>query len=568
VESERCQMINSAFYSLPKRVEEEVSRVLQLWKSEQRVKRLWQKDTSLWTGKDESNWLGWLEICSKELKDLEKYKAFAEEASEFDSIILLGMGGSSLCPEVLANTFERKNFRILDSTVPAQIKLVEQGFDLGRTLFIVASKSGTTLEPNCFEQYFYEKVSSMVSPAGKNFVAITDPNSKLQALAESKAYRKIFLGEPQIGGRFSALSVFGMIPASAMKIDVEDFLQKSLSMVEACRNELPEENPGVVLGAVLGVCHALGKDKLTIFSSPEISSLGAWLEQLIAESTGKQSVAIIPIDREPLLEEVEGYSDDRVFVYLTLKGVQTSDELFNRLAVSGYPIIKIELESKMHLGQEFFRWEFATAVAGSIMKINPFDQPDVESAKIEARKLMSEYAKSGVLPHQEPVSEFDGIKLFTSSEYAQFLRRKFDKEQSLEAYLREHIANIQQGDYFAILAYLEMSNENEETLQKIRKKVLQRELCATCLGFGPRFLHSTGQAYKGGANNGVFLQITCDDEEDIAIPSQGYTFGLVKMAQARGDFQVLLDRNRRALWIHLSRKDHLEKIYKAIENLA
>jgi transaldolase/glucose-6-phosphate isomerase len=561
-------MINPAFYSLSNEIEKSVSETLRDWKNQEKIERLWRKDASLWTGTDESNWLGWLEVCEKELQDLEKYRDFAEEASTFDSIVLLGMGGSSLCPEVLAVTFERKNFRVLDSTVPAQIKAIENGLDLKRTLFIVASKSGTTLEPNCFEQYFYEKVSSIIEDAGQNFVAITDPNSKLQALAESKNYRRIFLGEPQIGGRFSALSVFGMVPASAMKIDVEEFLKKALPMVRACRSINPEENPGAVLGIVLGVCQNFGKDKLTIFSSPEIYNFGAWLEQLIAESTGKEGVAIIPVDREPLLQEVEDYSGDRVFVYLKLKDSkdESIEDIFNRLTTAGHPTIKIELESKMYLGQEFFRWEFATAVAGSIMKINPFNQPDVESAKIEARKLMSEYAKNGNLPYQEPVFQCDGIKLFTSADYARSLEKKFCEEKSLKGYLEEHITHVQQGDYFAILAYLEMNDENEHLLQAIRQKILQRKPCATCLGFGPRFLHSTGQAYKGGGNNGVFLQITCEDEEDIPVPHQGYTFGIVKMAQARGDFQVLLDRKRRALWLHLSKKDDLKKICSALEN--
>ncbi|MFN3330337.1 MAG: transaldolase, partial [Pyrinomonadaceae bacterium] len=271
-------MINPAFYSLSNEIEEKVSQTFREWKDKENVRRLWEKDASLWTGADESNWLGWLDICERELQDLKKYEDFAEEASAFDSIVLLGMGGSSLCPEVLAVTFERGNFRVLDSTVPAQVRAIETGLDLKKTLFIVASKSGTTLEPNCFERYFYEKVSSVLENAGQNFVAITDPNSKLQSLAESKGYRRIFLGDPKIGGRFSALSVFGMIPASAMKIDVEDFLKKTLPMVQACKNTEPKENPGVVLGTILGICQAIGKDKLTIFSSPEIYDLGAWLE--------------------------------------------------------------------------------------------------------------------------------------------------------------------------------------------------------------------------------------------------------------------------------------------------
>ena len=291
------------------------------------------------------------------------------------------------------------------------------------------------------------------------------------------------------------------------------------------------------------------------------------MEQLIAESTGKQGVSIIPVDREPLLE-VEDYDDDRVFAYLKLKDSRDSslDEKIALLEDSGSPVVKIVLEDKMNLGQEFFRWEFATAVAGAIMQINPFNQPDVESAKIEAKKLTEEYEKTGELPDEKPIFEADGIKLFTSEEYAASLEKRVGEEKTLQSFLESHIAHIQEYDYFAVLGYIEMNAENEELLQKLRKKVLEKELCATCLGFGPRFLHSTGQAYKGGANNGVFLQITSDDAEDFAVPEQKFTFGVVKSAQARGDFQVLLDRKRRALRVHLGAdvKSGLEKTLSLI----
>ncbi|MGH7785005.1 MAG: bifunctional transaldolase/phosoglucose isomerase, partial [Candidatus Binatia bacterium] len=310
---------------------------------------------------------------------------------------------------------------------------------------------------------------------------------------------------------------------------------------------------GLLLGVILGVCHKNGRDKLTIFAGDEIYDVGAWLEQLIAESTGKQGVAIIPVDREPI-QPVANYGSDRVFVSLSLRGGQTPNERYERLQElerSDHPFISIELDSTYNLGQEFFRWEFATAVAGSIMNINTFNQPDVESAKIEARKITDRYEETGALPEEVPFFEGENDKLFSSQPYAIRLATSVG-ERTLANFLKTHLEQINKGDYFALLAYVEMSEQNEKLLQSIRVKVLEKHCVATCLGFGPRFLHSTGQAYKGGGSNGVFLQITSDDEFDIAVPGQKYTFGVVKTAQARGDFQVLLDRGRRALRVHLT----------------
>jgi glucose-6-phosphate isomerase len=500
------------------------------------------------------------------LNDSGKYRNFAEGVKDFTDIVLLGMGGSSLGPEVFSVTFGAKNFHILDSTVPAQIKTLESRIDLQKTLFIVASKSGSTLEPNTFKQYFFERVSEIVGRdnAGKQFVAITDPNSKMQQVATRDNFRNIFFGDPEIGGRFSVLSVFGMIPAAAMKIDVTDFLRRTGEMVTACRNENPSTNPGAILGTILGVCQTSGRDKLTIFTAPEIHDVGAWLEQLIAESTGKSDISIIPVDREAI-QLPEDYGDDRIFAFLKLKD-SAENESIAELEKSGQPVIRIEVADVMNLGQEFFRWEFATAVAGAIMRINPFNQPDVEAAKIEAKKLTEEYERTGEFPIEQPFFESDGIKLFTDEKNAAELDERLDGEKSLANYLKAHLNRIKKDDYFALLAYVEMNAENETLLQTIRHAVLADKKSATCLGFGPRFLHSTGQAYKGGANNGVFLQITSDDAIDLDVPDQKYTFGAVKAAQARGDFQVLLDRERRALRVHLGAdvKAGLEKLVSLI----
>ena len=547
-------MLNSMNYSLPAGLEATVRTVIDDWKVNAKIRRVWEKDSAVWTGEDESKWLGWLDIVDEELGNIQLYRDFQAgiEASGFTDVLLMGMGGSSLCPEVLGITFEKQHFHILDSTVPAQIRTIEEKLDLEKTLFIVASKSGSTLEPNCFKQYFFEKLAEKIGrdKAGRQFVAITDPGSKMEKVAKDDGFRYIFYGKPEIGGRFSALSAFGLTAAAAMGLDVERLLKNTQPMIDACRGT--ETNPGLQLGAVLGVCNQNGRDKLTIFTSDEIYDLGAWPEQLLAESTGKNGHAIIPVDREPLQPD-QYYGNDRIFVYLSTKSVTDNKDFasgLQALKLAGHPVIVVELASIEHLGQEFFRWEFATAVAGSIMGINPFNQPDVESAKVEARKLTDQYEQTGSLPEEKPFFETDGIQLFTSVGYASDLT---GNDNSLSALLKSHLSKIKPGDYFALLAYVQMNSENEKLLQSIREKVLEQHKVATCLGFGPRFLHSTGQAYKGGPNTGVFLQITSDDEFDLPVPGQKYTFGVVKAAQARGDFQVLLDRGRRALRIHLGK---------------
>ena len=556
-------MLNSLSYSLPETLQIAVQVSLDEWQENNKINHLWQKDASVWTNTDEAKWLAWLDVVGVELNDLQKYRDFAEDVKQFESIVLLGMGGSSLCPEVLSVTYGKTNFHILDSTVPAQVKTVENKVDFAKTLFIVASKSGSTLEPNCFKQYFYERVSETVGKenAGKHFVAITDPGSKMQSVAESDGFRKIFFGNPEIGGRFSALSPFGITAGTAMGLDMEDFLNRANEMVSACKNEIPNENPGALLGTILGVAHANGRDKLTIFTSDDIYDVGAWLEQLIAESTGKEGVSIIPVDREFIQGE---YGDDRVFVYLRTKDSLESFAVED-LEKQGQPVIRIIFDEKMNLGQEFFRWEFATAVAGSIMKINPFNQPDVESAKIEAKELTNAYEETGTLPDETPFFEEGGIKLFSDEKNVSELNSLVE-EKTLANYLKAHFSRIKENDYFALLAYIEMNAEHENLLQELRHFVLDTKKVATCLGFGPRFLHSTGQGYKGGANNGVFLQITSDDAVDFPVPDQKYTFGVVKSAQARGDFQVLVDRERRALRVHLGEnvREGLEKILSLI----
>lgn len=562
--------INSASYSLSPTIEDLVRERIKAWTNDEKIHRIWNKDATVWTDSDEAKWLDWLNISEEESGDTAKYHDLRKdiETAGFTDVLLMGMGGSSLCPEVLALTFGKKNFHILDSTVPEQVKAVADNLDLAKTLFIVASKSGSTLEPNCFKQYFFDRVGQISDTPGKQFVAITDPGSKMEQIAKDDGFRHIFYGKPQIGGRFSALSAFGLTAAASMGVNVDTLLARANEIVELCKRNDPQENPGALLGLVLGACHSVGRDKLTIFTSNEVHDLGAWLEQLIAESTGKNGVAIIPVDREPILK-AENYYNDRVFVHISLKNSATDEQTYTRLEEierEGHPVIRIELESVYHISQEFFRWEFATAVAGSVMEINPFDQPDVESAKIEARKITDEYEKTGELPAESAFFEENGIRLFSNEQNVADLNAIVGNERSLAAYLRAHVSRLESRDYFAVLAYLQMNSANEDAVQKIRVAVLDKDLSATCLGFGPRFLHSTGQAYKGGPNTGVFLQITADDVVDLPVPGQKYTFGVVKSAQARGDFQVLLDRDRRALRVHISGdvSDGLDSILKAI----
>ncbi len=531
------------------------------WQANRKMARLWQGDKSLWTNDDEDKWLGWLRVVEEQRASLPQLQAFASEVEQakFTHALLLGMGGSSLCPEVLKITFGKQSghpeLHVLDSTDPAQIRAIESQVDLARTLFIVASKSGSTLEPNIFKQYFFARAEEALGKgkAGSHFVAITDPGSKMQQVAERDRFRKIFFGVPSIGGRYSALSNFGIVPAAVMGLDVRKFLDRTEEMVQACGPEVSvDQNPGAVLGAILGTLGNLGRNKVTIITSPGIFDLGAWLEQLLAESTGKQGKGLIPVDREHLATP-DKYGDDRVFVYLHLASDADSAQQakLDALRNAGQPVVEIELADTYDLGQEFFRWEIATAVAGSILGINAFNQPDVEASKVVTRELTAAYEKTGSLPAETPIHEENGIKLFTDERNVANLKKLAGNDQSLKGLLRAHLNQLGPGDYFALLAYIEMNQAHEDTLQVIRHAIRDSKHVATCLGFGPRFLHSTGQAYKGGPNSGVFLQITCDDALNLPVPEQKYTFGIVKAAQARGDFQVLADRKRRALRVHL-----------------
>lgn len=534
--------------------------VLEDWKTQDKVSRLWNRDASLWTNTTESQWLGWLDIVAEQLKEVGRFGSIAEEVRrrEFTDVVLLGMGGSSLGPEVFTESFGRiKGFpalHVLDSTDPGQVAALEAKINLPGSLFIVSSKSGSTLEPNIFKQYFFE----LAGRNGRNFWTVTDPGSQMQKVAEADGFSRVFFGLPSIGGRFSVLSDFGMVPAAAMGVDVFQLLEGARQMVDACSPwQRIEENPGVMLGAALGTLALTGRNKITVICSPSIYDLGAWLEQLIAESTGKQGKGLIPVDREPLAPAAQ-YGADRVFVYARIPDAADAaqDRAVAALKAAGQPVIEIPVSGPMQLGAEFFRWEVATAVSGSILGINPFDQPDVEASKIATRRLTTAFEETGSLPEETQALDQDGIKVFGST-----------KGPTLEHSLRDLLTGIEPDGYVALLAYIPMNAANEAALTAMRERIRDATRAATCLGFGPRFLHSTGQAYKGGPAGGVFLQITCDDAIDLPVPGQKYSFGVVKAAQAQGDLEVLRERGRKALRFHLGKDvpDGLSHLALALE---
>jgi len=544
--------------SLPAEIETEMGQTIRAWGAEGKIDRLWARDAGLWTGADEDRWLGWLDVAAHQLAHSERFAALVSDIreGEFSHLVLLGMGGSSLFPALVAGTFGTVDgfpkLIILDSTDPAQVRATEESVDLARALFIVSSKSGSTLEPNAFESYFFERVSEKVGKeqAPERFIAITDPGSKLDRLAAARNFRHVAHGVESIGGRFSALSDFGMVPAAMMGVDIQRLLDRAERMAHSCAACVPAaDNPALVLGAAIGTCVRVGRDKLTLVVSPKIRELGAWLEQLLAESTGKQGTGVIPVDREPLGPPTV-YGQDRLFAYLRLAGDPdvAQDEAVAALETSGQPVVRINLEDVYDIGAEVFRWELATAIAGSILEINPFDQPDVEASKVETRELTEQYEQIGELPAEEPIATAGGLALYADEQNASELREAGDDFGDI---LAAHLARIGPGDYAALLAYIEMTPANEAALTKIRQVIRDRTRAATCVGFGPRFLHSTGQAYKGGPDSGVFLQLTCDDRADVPVPGQRYTFGVIKAAQARGDMRVLADRARRVLRVHL-----------------
>jgi transaldolase/glucose-6-phosphate isomerase len=541
--------LNPMTVALPATLQEAVDARVATARAEAWSRRLWAGDALLWTGKDEAKWLGWIPAAEGKQVDVAKLATLAEQAKAYDNAVLLGMGGSSLGPEVLSlilgSAKGSPRLHVLDTTDPEQIGTVIAAIDPKQSLYIVSSKSGSTMEPELLRASFYERSGEQ----GNHFVAVTDPGSKLEATAKADGFLHIFPGDPAIGGRYSVLSAFGMVPAAVMGIDVPALYAATAPMVLACGPDAPPAaNPGVLLGIILGEAANAGRNKLTILPSPGLEPFGAWLEQLIAESTGKDGKAIIPVDVEPIASP-EAYGADRVFAHLHLKGdVDAALEAgLKALADAGHPVISIGVASRDQIGQEFFRWEVATAIAGAVIGIDPFNQPDVEDAKIATRKLVDAYEQSGTLDPETPIYE--------DAQFAFFAPVPPDGATDAKAILAGHLDTLKPGDYLGILAYIERNAAHSQAITRIRTAVRDAKRVATVGGFGPRFLHSTGQAYKGGPAQGVFIEVTRDAAADLAIPGHRASFGTIQLAQARGDLDVLASRGQRVLRVHLKTGD-------------
>jgi transaldolase/glucose-6-phosphate isomerase len=560
VEKKRVKMLGdrhaTAAARLPAALTTAVEAELEAWRRDGRIRKLWARDATLWSGTDEAQWLGWLDTVEHQRRILPSLELFAIETARRKHVVLLGMGGSSLGPAVIGQIFGvaagHPVLHVLDSTDPTQIRAVEAAIDLAQTQFIVSSKSGGTFETAILKQYFFDRVRTVLgdTEAPKRFSAVTDPGSTLQQSAESEGFGHVFLGEPGIGGRYSVLSIFGLVPAAAMGVDIARLLDATEIMIRSCGPDVPPTvNPGIALGVVLGVAWRQGRDKVTIVAGPGLEDFGIWAEQLLAESTGKHGKALIPVAAEPL-GSPDAYGTDRIFVHVAFADrPDPQAEALLRLEQAGHPVVRLTVASPYQLGQEFFRWEMATAVAGAVLGINPFDQPDVEASKIATRKLIDTFESKGGLPDEIPIFAEDGISLYADARNAGELGSS--AASSLDSHLAAHLGRLKAGDYAAFLAYLPQNATTITALQTIRRAVRDRYGVATCVGFGPRFLHSTGQAYKGGPNTGLFVQITCEDANDLAVPGHLYSFGTAKSAEARGDFAVLAERGRRALHVHL-----------------
>jgi hypothetical protein len=457
------------------------------------------------------------------------------------------MGGSSLCPEVLRQTFGRQQgfpeLLVLDSTDPDVIANFVAQIDITRCQFIIASKSGTTTEPVAFHRFWYHEVEEKFEKPGSSFVAITDPDTLMARTAVSEGFRKVFLNPPDIGGRYSALSYFGMVPAALMGLDIKELLSRAVRMSLICGPEIPiADNPGAILGAIMAESALAGRDKLTIIADQKIAALGLWIEQLIAESTGKEGKGIIPVTGEPI-GPPSVYGDDRLFVAIDTG--EADDETRYRLRAledAGHPVVYRHLNGIEELGAEFFLWEMATAFAGWRLGINPFDQPNVQESKDITKALLEKFAQEGKLEESSPIAADETLSVYAQNEKA---------HGSVAEAWRQHLGSVKEHDYIALLAYTEETLEIDAAIQALRTSLRETTGCATTIGYGPRFLHSTGQLHKGGPDSGVFIQFTAPDKTDFEVPRAPYSFSILKQAQAQGDLQALLAHGRRAIRIDL-----------------
>jgi transaldolase/glucose-6-phosphate isomerase len=527
------------------------------------ARSIWSGDAGGWNHPDANEivkWLGWLRLPETMTQQIPRLESFAARlrADRFKDVVLLGMGGSSLAPLVMASVFKpRRGFpqlHVLDSTDPANVAAVEAAVDSRRTLFIVASKSGATIEPNCFYKYFRGKLSGTNRGWARQFVAITDEGTVLHEEARAQKFRDIFIAPSDVGGRYSALSFFGLVPAACIGVPLRAFLAKAREMAARCGADVAsDDNVGLQLGAAMGLAALEGKDKLTLILPRQWARFGLWIEQLIAESTGKQGKGIVPIAGEPL-REVGGYGSDRFFVHLRQRGKRNAavERYVAALRASGHLVTVIEAGGMTELGAEFFRWEFATAAAGAVLGINPFDQPDVQAAKDQTHKIIAQFVKTGKMPATPAVAREKDVCLHWAKAPTSNAQRA---APSVRTMMREFLSTVRPRDYLALLAYLPMNEQTDKTLQRVRRLLGGKLGVATTFGYGPRYLHSTGQLHKGGANNGVFIVITSEPRKDLAIPTEKFTFGQLERAQALGDVAALETAGRRVVRLHLDKGD-------------
>jgi Glucose-6-phosphate isomerase len=538
-------------------IEERTTQAIEAAAANDVAKRIWRKDATLWKDDEADqkiirNALGWLTVPDEMIGVVDELTEFADLVRQrgFQTVMVCGMGGSSLCPEVLARTFGRQagfpELVVLDSTDPDVLADLLNRVDIKTCLFVIASKSGSTTEPNTFYKFWYDQLGKQTDSPGTNFIAITDPGSPLVETAATLGFQRTFLNQADIGGRYSALSYFGMVPAALMGIDVRKFLSRAKEAEQMCSPVMtPDKNLALQLGVILGEAANSGRDKLTFVIGKPIATLGLWIEQLIAESTGKEGKGILPVAGEDLANSAE-YSTDRLFVSISMgePSSETSAQL-SELAGAGHPVIYRKLADLYDLGAEFFAWEFATACAGWRLGINPFDQPNVQESKDATKELLSSFVSHGSLPEQNKLVSDELITI-----YGEGNAGKLSLASTLQA-IRSLLGSVKANDYIALLTYTEETPAIDEELQKIRNTLRDSTKCATTVGYGPRFLHSTGQLHKGGPATGVFFQITANDAVDYAVPGEPYTFSILKQAQALGDFRSLSKRARRAMRIDL-----------------
>lgn len=540
-----------------------MSETLKRADAEQWTRQIWRRDAALWKTEEEhqkiiKNALGWVSVVeqvSGAADDLASFSASIGNAG-FKHAMVLGMGGSSLCPEVFRRTFGKQvgypELLVLDSTDPATVAAFEAKIDLAKTLFIVASKSGSTVEPLMFYKYFFNRVREVKSKggeqAGENFIAITDPGTKMEQMAKDDKFRRIFLNPSDIGGRYSALSFFGMVPAAVQGFDFRTLLDRAKTAMHACAPVVPAaDNPAAKLGAIIGTLANEGRNKLTLSIAPEIASLGLWIEQLVAESTGKEGKGILPVAGEKL-GAPDVYGNDRLFVHISVGKIDPdTDSKLLALEAAGHPVVRRRLNDTLDLGAEFYLWEIATAIAGKITDINPFDQPNVQESKDNTVAQLEAFKKNGKLTEQSLATEGRGLHVLCADETIQQL----GAGASVESFIGAHLKRAGAGDYVALCDYIQDDDENEALIQGIRAHIRDALHVATTTGYGPRFLHSTGQLHKGGDNHGVFIQITADDVKDVPLPGEPFGFSILKQAQALGDFASLASRHRRAIRVHL-----------------